>query len=81
VIVIDVKVLRSQPDAVRSALARRGKPEILRQLDEAMQLDGKLREFTAERDGIRAAVNDLSQKVGAARRSGDSATAEELISD
>jgi seryl-tRNA synthetase len=81
VIVIDVKVLRSQPDAVRSAFARRGKPEILRQLDEAMQLDGKLREFTAERDGIRAAVNDLSQKVGAARRSGDSATAEALMAE
>lgn len=79
--VIDVKLLRTQPDVVRDALARRGKPDILGQLDDAIRLDGKLREFTAERDGIRAAVNDLSQKVAAARRSGDSATAEALMAE
>jgi len=81
VFVIDVKLLRTQPDVVRDALARRGKPDILGQLDDAIRLDGKLREFTAERDGIRAAVNDLSQKVAAARRSGDSATAEALMAE
>lgn len=78
---IDVKLLRSQPDVVRAAMARRAKPELLEQLDEAIRLDGRLRELTAERDSLRASVNELSQKVGAARRTGDTATAEQLTAE
>lgn len=75
---IDVRLLRSEPDAVRSALARRRQPEVLEQLDRAISFDTLSREIVAKRDAIRAEVNDLSKDVGQRRKSGDTAGAEEL---
>ncbi|MFM8600536.1 MAG: serine--tRNA ligase, partial [Actinomycetota bacterium] len=75
---IDVRLLRSGPDAVRAALARRGKNDVLDMLDEALRHDVRAREITAERDGIRARVNELSKQVGALRRDGKSQEAEAL---
>ena len=44
---IDVRLLRTDPDAVRRSLARRGDPGLLDQLDEAAGLDECLRALTA----------------------------------
>jgi len=74
--VIDVRLLRSDLDGVRAALARRGKPDILEQVDHASRLDERLRQITAERDDLRRQVNDLSKQVGQLRKAGDSAAAE-----
>jgi seryl-tRNA synthetase len=68
--VIDVRLLRTDPDAVRAATARRGDPALLEQLDRAAELDGRLRQLTAERDDVRARINALSKEVGALRRAG-----------
>jgi seryl-tRNA synthetase len=76
--VIDVRLLRHDPESVRVALARRGTPELLQQLDAAIALDEQLRQITAERDGIRASVNEFSKKVGQARRDGDTELADRL---
>ena len=73
---IDVRLLRTDPDGVRAALARRGDESPLRQLEIATSLDGRLREITVERDGVRARVNELSREVGQLRRAGDTAAAE-----
>ncbi len=73
---IDVRLLRTDPNGVRVALARRGQPDLLVQLDRATQLDERLREITAQRDEYRRQVNDLSKVVGAARKSGDTAAAD-----
>ncbi|MFZ9541695.1 MAG: serine--tRNA ligase [Ilumatobacteraceae bacterium] len=75
---IDVRLLRQDPVSVRTALARRGKPELLQQLDSAIALDEELRQITAERDNIRAKVNEFSKQVGQARRDGDGAAADRL---
>ncbi len=75
---IDVRLLRTQPDAVRAAMARRHDPQLLEQLDAAIDLDGHVRELTAERDRVRARINDLSKEVGQLRRAGDVAAAAEL---
>jgi seryl-tRNA synthetase len=77
--VIDVRLLRSQPEAVREALARRAKPELLEHIDHAMRLDTRLRDITAERDAIRAKINDISKQVGALRR--DKKDAEPLMTE
>ncbi len=74
---IDVRLLRTDLEAVRASLARRGDPTVLEQLDEAARLDGRLREITAERDATRARVNELSREVGQLRRDGRTAEAEE----
>jgi len=63
---------------VRAALARRGKKDVLDLLDEALRHDVRAREITAERDGIRARVNELSKQVGGLRRDGKSQEAEAL---
>ena len=65
---IDVRLLRTQPDAVRTALERRAKPEVLDQLDHAIRLDVRLRDIVTERDAARARINELSKEVGVLRR-------------
>ena len=76
---IDVRLLRTNLDGVRSALARRGKPDLLVQVDEAVTLDTRLREMSLERDTLRAEVNDLSKQVGALRRDKKNDEAEALM--
>jgi len=76
--VIDVRLLRNDPDGTRAALARRGKPELLEQLDRATSLDSLTRDIQMQRDAIRAEINDLSKKVGQARRDGDAEVADRL---
>ncbi|HUC33944.1 MAG TPA: serine--tRNA ligase, partial [Ilumatobacteraceae bacterium] len=75
---IDVRLLRNDPDGTRAALARRGKPELLEQLDQATSLDSLTRDIQMQRDAIRAEINDLSKKVGQARRDGDAEVADRL---
>ena len=75
---IDVRLLRADPDAVRSALARRHQPDVIDQLERAIAFDALSRDIVAKRDAIRAEVNDLSKAVGELRRKGDAKGAEEL---
>jgi len=79
--VIDVRLLRTDPAAVRAAIARRGQPEVLDQLDRAAELDASLREIAAERDDLRRRVNDLSKEVGRLRKSGDAAGADAAMGE
>ena len=72
---IDVRLLRSNLAGVREALGRRGKPDVLAMLDEAVRHDERSREITAERDTIRARVNELSKQVGGLRREGKTSEA------
>jgi seryl-tRNA synthetase len=59
-------------------MARRGKPDLLDQLDRASALDERSRDIGAQRDAIRAEVNDLSKQVGLLRRDGRAEEAEQL---
>jgi seryl-tRNA synthetase len=79
VVVIDVRLLRTHLDGVRAALSRRGKPDVLGQLDDAVALDTRLREITAERDALRAEVNEISKQVGQLRRNQQMTEAEEMM--
>jgi seryl-tRNA synthetase len=77
--VIDVRLLRNAPDAVRAAMDRRAKPDLIEQLDHALRLDARLRDIVVERDEVRRQVNDISKQVGALRKAGDTAGAEALM--
>jgi seryl-tRNA synthetase len=74
--VIDVRLLRTDLEGVRAALARRGKPEIIEQLTQASALDEELRQIAANRDDLRRQVNDLSKVVGQHRKAGEADAAE-----
>lgn len=75
---IDQRLLRSDLDGVKAALRRRGRSEILDDVDEAARLDGRLLDITTRRDAIRARINAISKEVGQLRRDGDVEGAEEL---
>jgi seryl-tRNA synthetase len=77
--VIDVRLLRTNLDGVKAALTRRGKPDLLLQIDQAVALDSRLRDITAERDSLRAEVNDVSKQVGLLRRDKKNDEAEALM--
>ena len=76
---IDVRLLRTNLADVREALARRGKPDVLAQVDEAVALDSRLRDITSERDALRASINDVSKQVGLLRRDKKNDEAETLM--
>jgi seryl-tRNA synthetase len=76
--VIDVRLIRTDYEGVRAALARRHNPEVLDALARAAELDARLRDITSERDGLRAKVNALSKQVGEHRRNGEQAEADAL---
>ena len=76
---IDVRALRNDPSAVRAALARRQKPEVLSALDQAIALDEKMRNLTNQRDQIRQEINEVSKSVGQLRRDGANAEAESAM--
>ncbi|MEO6651423.1 MAG: serine--tRNA ligase [Ilumatobacteraceae bacterium] len=67
---IDVRLLRTDFDDVRMAIGRRHDDDALAALDEARELDVRLREIGTERDQLRARVNEISKEVGTLRRDG-----------
>ncbi len=73
---LDLRRIRSQPDAVRAGLARRGAD--LAGLDQILELDGDLRAVTTERDDLRAKVNTVSKQVGELFKAGQRDEAEVL---
>ena len=75
---IDARLLRSNPEAVRAALARRGSADLLDQLDQVIAADEETRALVLQRNELRAEINDLSKQVGMLRRQGDVAGAEAL---
>ena len=75
---IDIRLLRTAPAEVRAALARRGAPDLLDQLDRVAALDERARDIVSQRDALRARVNELSKQVGSLRRDGRTDDAEAL---
>ena len=59
-------------------MARRGKPDLLEQIDQATRLDEQARDIVAQRDAARAQVNELSTQVGTLRSEGRTDDAEAL---
>ena len=74
---IDIRLVRSDPETVRTALERRG-PGSGAVVDELLDLDERTRALASERDAARAAIKQLSQKVAAARKGGEGGAADEL---
>ena len=65
---IDLRLVRTDYDAVRAALARRGID--LSELEQVAALDEQHRNLTTERDAVRHQVKELSQQVGQLKRDG-----------
>ncbi|HUA95468.1 MAG TPA: aminoacyl--tRNA ligase-related protein, partial [Acidimicrobiales bacterium] len=76
---IDIRLVRDDPAAVRSALARRGVDP--GEVDGLAELDAQARARLAHQESLRARVKSLSREVGQAKRAGDEGRAEELAAE
>ena len=73
---IDIRLLRTDPQAVKAAIARRG--EDTSGLDRVVELDAQQRQLAEERDQVRNEVNTISKEVGRLHRDGKAEEAAEL---
>ncbi len=67
---LDLKLIRSDPERVKAALARRGAAE---GVDELLALDARRRELLPEVEGAQAERKTLSKQIGEAKQRGEEA--------
>jgi seryl-tRNA synthetase len=67
---LDLKQIRSDPERVKAALARRGAAEAV---DELLALDARRRELLPEIEGAQAERKTLSKQIGEAKQRGEDA--------
>ena len=72
---LDIRRIRTEPDVVEAAMARRGLDSS--ELDEVAALDERQRRLIGERDQLRSQIKNLSKQVGELHKAGhrDEATA------
>jgi seryl-tRNA synthetase len=73
---LDLKAIRSDPERVKQALARRGAAE---QVDELLALDARRRELLPEVENAQAERKALSRQIGEKKQAGEDAEAERLM--
>ena len=73
---IDIKLIRHDPDAVKAAVARRG--EDASSIDQVANLDSEVRTHMVAVDEIREESNRVSKEIGELFRSGERDKAEDL---
>jgi seryl-tRNA synthetase len=73
---IDIRVLREDPEGVKAALSRRGVD--VAEIEAVLVADVAHRALLTRAESLRADVKSLSRAVGEAKRAGDEARAEEL---
>ena len=71
--------LRSEPDTVKSALARRGTEGLVEVIDEILGLDGRRRVALSEANELKARRNEVSKEIGRIKR--DGGEADEMIGE
>jgi seryl-tRNA synthetase len=67
---LDLKLIRSDPERVKTALARRGAAE---RVDELLALDARRRELLPEIEGAQAERKAISKQIGEAKQRGEDA--------
>jgi seryl-tRNA synthetase len=78
---LDLKLIRDDPAAVRERLAVRGRDEYVASVDELLAIDGERRALISEVDTLRARRNEVSPQVGRLKQAGDHDAAEPLIAE
>ena len=77
--VLDVRLIRNDPEAVKAGLARRRIDTS--DVDRVVDLDARQRAAGSESESLRAEVKRISKDVGAAHKAGDKETAERLAAE
>ncbi len=71
---LDIKVIRENPEKVKAALARRCK-DYSAEVDKVLELDGRRREIIGKSEAIKAAQNAESKKIPMLKKAGEDTTA------
>ncbi|MEA2231128.1 MAG: seryl-tRNA synthetase [Solirubrobacteraceae bacterium] len=66
---LDLRLIRREPEAVRAALARRG-PDLAERLDRVLELDERWRAAAQAAESLRAEQKAASEEVAAGKREG-----------
>ena len=66
---LDLRLIRRDPEAVRTALARRG-PHAVQRLDRVIELDTRWREAAQAAEALRAEQKSASEQVASGKREG-----------
>ncbi|MCX8182186.1 MAG: serine--tRNA ligase [Candidatus Methanomethyliaceae archaeon] len=67
---LDIKLIREDPERVRSNLARRDDPEILRMFDELIEYDKSWRKYFAETNELRSQRNRITEEIAKLKKQG-----------
>ena len=72
---LDLRLLRKDPETVKGALRKRGDQTLLDAVDEVLALDKSRREAIAEVEDLKARRNEVSREIGALKGKGEDAEA------
>ncbi len=61
---LDINLIRTQPEVVKAAVRARQNPELVDVIDQALALDGKRREALREVETLKAQRNTVSKEIG-----------------
>ena len=75
---IDINLIRTQPDLVRENIRKKFQEKKLPLVDEALSLDARRRALTQEGDNLRASRNALSKQIGMLMREKKTEEAEKV---
>lgn len=75
---IDINLIRTNPDLVRENIKKKFQDAKLPLVDEVLELDQKIRAMKSEGDNLRASRNTLSSKIGALMKEKRIAEANEI---
>jgi seryl-tRNA synthetase len=72
---LDIKLIRENPELVRKNLKKRGDPEFLRMLDELIECDKLWRQHLTRLNNLRRERNRITTEIAALKKKGADATA------
>lgn len=76
---IDIKLVRENPEIVRQNIKKRFQNEKLALVDELIRLDSGWRKLKYKEDGLRSERNSISQKINEAKKKNNEKEAKDLI--
>jgi seryl-tRNA synthetase len=78
---LDIKLIRENPDFVRENLERRKKPKFLEMLDEVIKADEDWRGLKSEEDSLRQKRNELTKSIQDLKNEGKTAQIPKVIAE
>ena len=73
---IDIKLLRENPNLVKKNLKNRYQPEKVKLVDDVLKLDEEWRKLKYKEDGLRSERNKISEEINELRKKGKNARSE-----